>query len=140
MIIVVDVNVVISALIRDSITREIISKSRQDFCFPEISLHKIRKYKNMILEKSGLTEAEFQVIIGTLFQFIRLIPTEDLMPHWEKAKKIMEHIDSEDVPFIAAALSQANSVIWSEDTHFDEQDKVSTLKTTDITNMFHEEE
>jgi len=44
MIVIVDVNVILSALIKDSTTREIILKTEQDFCFPEPSLHTIRKY------------------------------------------------------------------------------------------------
>ena len=78
MIIITDVNIVLSALIKDSIIREIILKSEQDFCFPEPSLR-------------------------------------------GEAKEIMKSIDPEDVPFIAAALSQENGVIWSEDRHFEKQ-------------------
>lgn len=125
--------------IRNSTTREIIVKSGQNFCFPEISLHKIRKYKDLILQKSGLSEAEFQVILSTLFRFIRLIPTEELMQYWEEAKKIMTQIDPEDVPFIAAALSQENAIIWSDDKHFDQQDRVLNLKTKDIVALFRNE-
>lgn len=44
MIIVVDVNVLLSALIKDSTTRELIIKSGQEFCFPEPALQKIRIY------------------------------------------------------------------------------------------------
>lgn len=130
--IIVDVNIILSALIRDSTTRKIIIRSGQDFCFPEISLHKIRKYKELILEKSGLNEKEFQVILTTLFHFIRVIPTEELMPYFGEAKRIMEPIDPEDTPFIALALSQEDSVIWSDDKHFDKQRMVVNLKTKEI--------
>ena len=127
MIIITDVNILLSALIRDSTTREIIVKSGQDFCFPEISFHKIRKYKELILTKSGISESEFLIILNTLFRFIRLIPTEELTAYWNEAKRIMGHIDPEDVPFIAAALSQEHSIIWSDDKHFAKQDKVIIL-------------
>ena len=53
MMIVIDVNVILSALIKDSTTRAILIKSGQEFCFPEISLQKIRKYQDLILKKSG---------------------------------------------------------------------------------------
>ena len=79
MIIIIDVNILLSALIKNSTTREIIIKSGQDFRFPEISLHKIRKYKDLILEKSGLSESEFLIIFNNLFKFIRIIPTEELL-------------------------------------------------------------
>lgn len=136
MLIIVDVNVVLSALIKNSTTRELIVKSEQDFCFPELSLHKIRKYKDLILTKSGLSQTEFSILVNTLFDFIRLIPTEELMSYSEEAKRTMEHIDPEDVLFIAAALSQENGAIWSDDKHFDKQNRITVLKTKDMVKLF----
>lgn len=121
-----------SALIRDSTTRKIILNSQFDLYFPEPSLHKIRKYKDYILEKSGLSEEEYNKIMATLFKYIKLIPTEEIEKNWEEAKKIMKHIDPEDVVFIAAALSISDSIIWSDDRHFEKQDKVKVLKTEDL--------
>ena len=133
--IILDVNAILSALIRDSTTRKIILNSQFDFYFPEPSLHKIRKYKDYILEKSGLTEDEYDKLMATLFKYIKLVPTEEIEKNWDEAKKIMEHIDPEDVTFIATALSQGETVIWSDDAHFDKQDKIINLKTKDVINL-----
>ena len=130
--IVIDVNRVLSALIRDSTTRKIILNSQFEFYFPEPSLEKIRKYKDYILEKSGLSEEEFKDLMAILFKYIRIVPTEEIEKNWSEAKKIMEHIDPEDVVFITTALSIADSVIWSDDGHFEKQDKVKVLKTENI--------
>jgi len=130
--IILDVNVILSALIRDSTTRKIILNSEFDFYFPEPSLHKIRKYKSYILEKSGLIEEEYNKIMATLFKYIKLVPTKEIDKNWDEAKKIMEHIDKEDVVFIATALSLPDSVIWSDDRHFEKQDKVKVFKTKDM--------
>lgn len=46
--IITDVNAIISALLKDSTSRNLIVNSGQDFCFPELSLHKIRKYQDYI--------------------------------------------------------------------------------------------
>jgi predicted nucleic acid-binding protein len=130
--IVVDVNVLLSALIRDSTTRKIIRKSELDFYFPEPSLHKIRKYKSYILEKSGLTEQEFTEILANLFKYIHLVPEEEIKRKWQEAKEIMEKIDSEDVIFVATALSLPELIIWSEDKDFDKQKRVKSIKTEEI--------
>ncbi|MBI2135096.1 PIN domain-containing protein [Candidatus Woesearchaeota archaeon] len=130
--IILDVNIILSALIRDSATRKIILNSQFDFYFPEPSLHKIRKYKDYILEKSGLTGKGYDKLMAILFKYIRLVPTEEIRKNWGKAKKIMEYIDKEDVVFIAAALSISGSAIWSDDRHFERQDKVKVLKTGDM--------
>jgi len=133
--IILDVNVILSALIRDSTTRKIILNSQFDFYFPEPSLHKIRKYKDYILEKSGLSEEEYDKLMVTLFKYIKLVPTEEIEKNWSVAKKIMEHIDKEDVVFIATALSISDSVIWSDDRHFEKQDKVKVMKTKNINKL-----
>ncbi len=130
--IILEVNVILSALTRDSTTRKIILNSEFDFYFPEPPLHKIRKYKDYILEKSGLSEEEYNKLMATLFKYIKLVPTEEIEKNWSEAKKIMEHIDPEDVVFIATALSISDSVIWSDDRHFERQDKIKVLKTEDM--------
>lgn len=135
--IVVDVNPFMSALIKDSFVRRIISNSDFEFCFPEPALQKIRKYKDYILEKSGLSELEYLVILYTLLHFVKLIPLEDVLKNWDDAKRIMEHIDPEDVVFIAAALGQEDSFIWSDDAHFDKQNAVKVLKTKNMAGYFY---
>ncbi len=74
--IIVDVNPLISALLKDSTSRDIIVKSEQDFCFPEASVHKIRKYKAYILEKTGFSDLEFLIIFHTLLRFIENLAFE----------------------------------------------------------------
>ncbi len=136
MIIVVDVNVLLSALIKDGMTRKLLFTLDLDFCFPESSLEKLRKYQSLIIKKSGLSESEFTTLLKTILSFIRIISTEELLCVWDKAKDIMEHIDPEDVTIIAAALSQENAFIWSDDAHFDEQDRVPHFKTEDVVKIF----
>jgi predicted nucleic acid-binding protein len=133
--IVLDVNIILSALIRDSITRKMIIDSKLNLYFPEPSLHKIRKYKDYIQGKSNLSDEEFINVLTYLFTFIQLIPSEEIEKNWSKAKEIMEHIDQEDVVFVAAALGLEDSVIWSDDKDFDKQDKLKVLKTEDMVRL-----
>jgi predicted nucleic acid-binding protein len=130
--IIIDVNVFLSALIRDSTTRELIFTSEQEFYFPEKSMQKIRKYKDYIQKKSGLSNLEFLKLFHTLMKFIKIISDEQLLDYWDEAKNIMGQIDPEDVTFIAAALSIEFSVIWSNDHHFEKQKAIITLKTKDL--------
>ena len=136
--IIIDANVFLSALIRDSTTRELILTYDQEFYFPEKSLQKIRKYRKYVQKKSGLSDLDFLKLFYTLLKFIKIIPNEELLDHWDEAKRVMEHIDPEDVTFIAAALSQEDAVIWSDDRHFEKQDKVIVLKTKDLIKILKE--
>ena len=54
--IVLDTNILISALIKDSITRKIIFESNSEFYYPETSLHELRKHKNFEFLQLDLTK------------------------------------------------------------------------------------
>ena len=138
MIIIVDVNIILSALIKDSTTREIIVKSNFEFYFPEPSLQKIRKYKEYIKQKSNISQLEFLKLFYSLIRFIKIIPKEEILSNWNKAKEIMEHIDPEDTTIVAAALSKNDAVIWSDDKHFEQQNKITIFKTRDIVDLYKE--
>ncbi len=127
--IIVDVNVILSALIKNSITRKIILNSGLVLYFPEPSLHKIRKYQNYVIKKSGMHEDEYHEILRGLFEYVRIIPTEEIQKNWTRAKAIMEHIDPEDVVFIASAMTFNSSIIWSDDKDFEKQKSVKIIKT-----------
>ena len=99
--IIVDVNVIPSALIRDSTTRKIILNSEFDLYFPEHSLHKIRKYKSYILEKSGLTEEEYDKIISTLFKYSKQPPVRDMVAFsWRSCLTTFGHFSHRTSAFL----------------------------------------
>ena len=136
--IILDVNVILSAILKDSITRRIIFKSKHHFYFPEYAFEKIEKHQDYIIEKSRLEKEEFSTLLKRLFKHIEIIPTINLEEHWLKSTRIMEEIDPEDVVFIAAALSIQCAVIWSEDKHFNKQKVIKFLKTKDMMRLMEE--
>lgn len=139
MIIIIDTNIIISALIRDSTTRRIIIKSEWCFYYPEISFNEVKEYKALILEKSGMNEIEYIEILSQLMKRINLIPIERFIKKIDEAKKLIGNIDPNDVAFLAVALNFDGSVIWSEDKDFEKQNKVVIFKTKDIVEILGEE-
>ena len=139
MIIVTDVNIIISALIRGGLTRSILVNSGWNFCFPEQALVKITKYQPLIIEKTNLSKEEVEILTKSILSCVKIISIQGLAPYLEHAREIMEHIDPEDVYFIAAALSQENAIIWSDDKHFDQQNEITCLKTNEIVFLFNQE-
>ncbi len=136
MIVVLDTNVIISALIKDSLTRKVIIESGLNFVYPEISLHELRKHKKTIIDKSGLPEKDIDKLLDKLLEYVVLIPTEGVKSHLDEAKNIIQKIDPNDVVFIAAALAFRNSVIWSDDRDFERQKRVRIVKTKDFARLF----
>src|SRR3989338_167874 len=130
--IVVDTNVLISALIRNSTTRKIMIESDCKFYYPEMSLHEIRNYKALILDKSGMNEVEYDELLNRLLKYVTLITDEQIRSKLKNAEMELASIDPDDAVFLAAALAIGNCIIWSEDKDFENQDRIKILKTKDM--------
>ena len=134
--IVLDTDILISALIKDSITRKIIVESGWSFYYPKTSFYEIRKYKGLILEKSGLNEAEYEQLLSRLLNHILVVEDVKFNNEMEQAKKLIGKRDPDDVIFLATALSIPDSAIWSDDRDFEGQSKIEVLKTEDVVRLF----
>ena len=133
--VVIDTNVLISALIKDSTARRILAKPELDFYYPEIAFEELDKYKELVKQKSGMGETEYNQVKESLLNFVTVIPTAILEKHLEEAKGIMSRIDQKDVVFIATALSINGAVIWTDDADFKRQSKITTLTTKEIVDL-----
>lgn len=133
--IVIDTNIFISALIKDGITRDLIINSQDELLFPEFEFTEIKKHKNEILKKSGLENEEIDTLFQKLLKYVKIIQTEEIVFHREKAFEIIGKIDPDDVIFVATALA-FNSAIWSDDKHFKKQNKIKILTTKEIISFY----
>jgi len=129
---VIDTNIIFSALIKDSTTRKILLTSKFDFFIPEYVFIEIQKHSKEILEKSGYDQDDFDTMLDTLISNINVIPTEEFRSYIPKAFKIMKDIDENDTSFLALAFMINGDGIWSNDPHFDKQNKIKVWKTKDI--------
>ena len=128
---VLDTNILIAALIKESITREILVHPTMEYLVSEFIFHEVQKHKEEILQKSGLPSGEFETLFEELKDKLILIPDEEIQ-FKEKAQEIMRPVDIKDSIFIAIALSTENNGIWSEDKHFEKQNTIQVWKTKDI--------
>ena len=128
---IVDTNVIISALIKDSMTRYIITHIPSELITIGFSEKELSKYKARILKKAMINEIEFEAILNKLKEKLIILNDFTIQKNMEEASRIMDRIDPNDTPFIAAALA-TNSDIWSDDKHFERQNKVKVWKTKDL--------
>src|SRR3989344_2950311 len=136
MIFIVDTNIVFAGLLKDSVTREILIDSPFILYAPETMVKEIRKHENLIIQKSGLSEEEFEALFNLLTDSIQILERHVYSESMEEAEKIIGHIDKGDAPFLALALSVPNNGIWTENIrHFGKQDKVKIWTTKDIIEM-----
>lgn len=130
--IIVDTNRILAALLSKGNTRRIILSNNLDFYTLDYALDEINKYRDLILEKTGMNKKDIDLLLSLFMQNISMIPEEDIKPNMKEASEIMKEIDTKDAPILACALSVKNSSIWSEDKHFDKQDKIKVCKTKDL--------
>ncbi|QGA82518.1 PIN domain-containing protein [Halomicrobium sp. LC1Hm] len=132
---VVDANVVISAHIAGSKTRELIVTLEPDLVTPEFVHEEIENYTELIVDKSGMTPERVTQFVDLLFQYIDVVPADEFYPHIEEAEAAIGETDPDDVLYVACALA-CEAAIWSDDTDFDEQDVVEVYSTTDVIGSF----
>jgi predicted nucleic acid-binding protein len=136
MILVIDTNILLAGLIKDSTVRKIIVESGWEFHYPEMSFHEVRKYKDLVLEKSGMNEEEYTELLNHLLRHITLVPEEQIKERIQEADGILGKVDPDDVVFLATALSIENSKMWSDDLHLEKQNKIRVFKTKHIMKLF----
>ena len=132
---VIDANVVISALIADSKTRELIVTLEPDLLTPAFVYDEIENYEDLIVEKSGMEPDRVTQFVDLLFQYIEVVPADDFYPAIERADSTIGDTDSDDVLYLACAIA-SNSAIWSDDSDFDEQNLVEVYSTSDVIDSF----
>ncbi len=128
---VLDTNILIAALIRKGVTRELLSHPDMEYLVPEHGLEEVKDNQEEICNKSGLSRTEVEVLLAELITQVTIIPISEIT-HLEEAKKIMEPIHPEDAIFLALALSTHNEGIWSNDKHFQRQKKVRVWTTEEL--------
>lgn len=128
---VLDTNILIAALIKDSVTREILTHPEMEFLVSEFIFEEVAEYRDEIHRKSGLTHDSFELLFEALKQQMIFLPHEEIR-HKARADEIMKDIDLKDSLFIAIALSTTNDGIWSEDKDFEKQDAIRVWKTKDL--------
>jgi len=128
---VIDTNIIFSALAKNSTTRKILIDCPFNLYAPETLITEIRKYESLILEKSGLSKVEFEVLFSLITEKVTIISKEKYEQFISKAESLIPN-DKKDVPFVALALAISNDDIWSDDNDFQKQKTIKIWTTSDI--------
>jgi predicted nucleic acid-binding protein len=132
---VIDANVVISALIADSKTRELIVTLEPELLTPAFVYDEIENYEELIVEKSGMEPDRVTQFVDLLFQYIEVVPADEFYPAIDRADEAIGDTDPDDVLYLACAIA-SDAAIWSDDSDFDEQDLVETYSTSGVIESF----
>lgn len=136
MILIINTNRIIAALIKNSVSRQILLSPKFNFLSPHFSEQEIEKHKKEILQKADISENEFKQLLELFLRKITVIEDSKIADNMTRAKNIMDLTDKSDTPFIAAALSN-NCGIWSDYEHLQKQTKIKIWKTSDLVDYFN---
>ena len=70
------------------------------------------------------------VLLG-LLRKVKIIRVDKIIKYKKEADKIIGNIDKDDVIFIATALA-FNCPIWTDDNHFQKQNRIKIIKTNEM--------
>ena len=129
---IIDTNILFSGLLKDSVTRELLIDCPFVLYAPEEIINEIRKYEQTILERTGFTKEEFEILFALLTEKITIVSKENYFDFLGEADKLIGMVDKDDIPFLALALSMSNDGIWTDDEHFERQSKIRVWKTDEI--------
>lgn len=136
---IIDANILISALLKNNLTRELLIHLPFDFYSPDTLLESISKYKKELTERSGLSENDFETLLNFLLSKIKIFDQEDYSHKMEEAIQIMGRVDIDDADYIAIALATENDGIWSDDKHFQQQSKIKIFTTPNLVDLLNKE-
>jgi len=113
---IVDVNVILSALVKRGVSFKVFALNKVLRKFkvfaPDFMLSEFAKHRNRIHKESGLREEVFSAMVDLIFSQIEIVPSEAFGNFVPKAMELLE--DEKDVPYVALVLA-FNCLIFSGD-------------------------
>lgn len=133
-ILVIDANILFSALIKNSLTAELIFEEDIMLSTPEFVIEEFLKYEDLILKKTSRTREEFIQIMHVLKDVITVVPKEEYSLFIREAEKFSP--DEKDIMYLALAL-KLKCAVWSNDKRLKKQDKVKVYSTEELVKIIH---
>ncbi len=130
---VIDTNIVFSAIVKNSVSRFLLLNPNITLYSPEGLISELEEHKEEIREKSRLSENRYNELMAILLSKIKLVPIEYIAPFLKEALEFSP--DKDDSPFLALCLAKGIP-LWSNDKPLKEkQSVVKVLSTSELFNM-----
>lgn len=130
--IVIDVNVLIAALLKDGRTRQILVNNREfEFCVPSYFRLEFLKYSGEFAKRLNKPEKEIRRTMKQIVELAKIneFKRQEYMDFLHEAKQISP--DQKDTPYFALAL-KLNCPIWTNDKLLKTQQKVIIISTSEF--------
>ncbi len=111
---VIDANILFSALLKDSGTRNLTLDRRITLFAPTFLLLEYAKYSKELMGRGKLKKKDFASLTKRLLRRIRVVSDGEIMLYYAAAQSLVN--DKKDAPYVACALA-TGADIWSNDRH-----------------------
>ncbi|MBD3312895.1 PIN domain-containing protein [Candidatus Woesearchaeota archaeon] len=131
---VIDANILFSALIKNSLTAELIFNQELRLYTCEFIIEEFFKYETEILLKTHRTEGQWITIMHQLREIITVIPKEEYSQFMDEAEKLCP--DPKDAIYFALAL-RLGCPIWSNDKRLKDQESIRIYSTAELKDIVY---
>lgn len=133
---IIDANILFSALIKDNTTRKLILKDNLILYSPDFIIEEFLEHLEELEYKTKVGNKALKEKMKELLKLsnIKVISNEDFMDNIKEAIKLSPDIG--DAPYFALAL-KLNYPIWSNDKELKKQKKVKIYSTEELINLFY---
>jgi predicted nucleic acid-binding protein len=130
MLLVVDANMLTSALIAAGKTADLLFCEQLQLIAPEFLFLEIEDHKDEIVAKSSLSAAEVEEFLSLVKERVVVIPRQEFERYLQEANRLSP--DPDDTEYFAVAL-RFDATLWSNDKKLKEQQsKVTVLSTAEL--------
>jgi len=129
MLLVVDANILFSALIADGKTRELLFSDRLELMVPEFLFTELEGHLEGIIEKSKLSKEEMDIVISIFKERFDIVPKEDFEHELNIANKVCP--DPDDTEYFALAIAE-EAYLWSDEKRLKNQGELKVISTSEL--------
>ncbi|MBN1859831.1 MAG: PIN domain-containing protein [Candidatus Thermoplasmatota archaeon] len=132
---VVDANILFSALLKNGMTRKLLLNDNLQLYTTEYIFDELLDHSPELERKTHTTKKKLTRVVHDILKEseIRIISLIELKPYREQAKRISP--DPKDTPYFATALKM-NCAIWSNDKALKQQQRIKIYSTEDIISLY----
>ena len=127
--VVVDANILVSALLKKGLTRQGWFDLTLDLVAPAFIIREFLKHKAELRRRYGGSAEEFDGLVSRLLSHVRLV--DDAALQLYKSAAMSLSADPDDWLYLACALSEG-AAIWSHDKDFGGQRRVRVVSTAEL--------
>src|SRR3989338_828845 len=130
MLVVIDANVICAALLAKGKTADILFSGQIEPIGPERLVSEVDRHKEELLEKSKLSEEDFNELLALLRGKIRIVSAEEFRDFLSEANELLRP-HTKDTEYVALSL-RFKCPLWSKEKLLKRLAKVEVLDADDV--------